>query len=214
LRTGRDLEYPLPTRMSETRLTLLPDPHFAALRPHLAGHLREVAESISPANFASLLDETMKRELQYAFQQVGASEGTVWIVEAESEALVPAFNTGPDAHKMVNQFRQPLDSGLISMVFASEQTFLENEVWQNAKQDKALDSKLNKRTHAMIAVPFYYLGGCRGVISCVILQEAAAAEPPATRFDENGKARIRHAATLLGHLIDHKVLQAVLGTHS
>jgi hypothetical protein len=201
------------TKMTETRLTLLPDAQFAALRPQLAGRLTATAESITPANFASLLDETMQREIQFAFRQVGATEGTIWLVEAASEALVPAYNTGPHAHKMVNQFRQPLDSGLISMVFASEQPFLENEVWQNAQQDKSLDAALNVQTHAMIAVPFYFLGACRGVVSCVILKIPGAGDPPAVRFDGMAKARVQHAATLLGRLIDYSVLQAVLGTH-
>jgi hypothetical protein len=201
------------TKMTETRLTLLADSNFAGLLPELKGRLAETAKSITPANFGSLLDATMRRELHLAFDQAGASEGTVWLVEDETRALVPAFNTGPNAQKMVAQFRQPLSSGLISMVYASEQPFLENEVFQNAKQDKSLDTSLNVQTYAMIAVPFYFLDACRGVISCVVLRLPGTAEPPVVRFDETARLRVSHAATVLGRLIDYRILQATLGVH-
>jgi len=195
--------------MRETRLTLLPDSNFAGMLPELRGRLTEAGQSITPGNFVSLLDDTMRREIHLAFAQVGASEGTVWLVDGD--ALVPAYNTGPNAQKMVNQFRQPLTSGLISMVFASEQPFLENEVFQNAKQDKSLDTSLNVQTYAMIAVPFYFLEACRGVISCVVLKLPGAAEPPVVRFDEAARIRVSHTARVLGRLIDHKLLEVTLG---
>jgi len=199
------------TKMTGSRLTLLPDGNFAPLLPELKGRLAVAAKSITPGNFASLLDTTMRREIHMAFDQAGASEGTVWLVEDESRALVPAYNTGPNAQKIVNQFHQPLTSGLISMVYASEQPFLENEVFQNAKQDKSLDTSLNVQTYAMIAVPFYFLDACRGVISCIVLRQPGAAEPPVVRFDEAARLRVSHAATTMGRLIDYRVLQATLG---
>jgi hypothetical protein len=198
--------------MTESRLTLLADPNFAPVLPELKGRLATAGKSIAPANFASLLDATMRREIHLAFEQIGASEGTIWLVEGgEAPALVPAYNTGPNAEKMVNKFRQPLTSGLISMVFASEQPFLENEVFQNAKQDKSLDTSLNVQTYAMIAVPFYFLEACRGVVSCVVLRLPGAAEPPVVRFDEAARLRVSHAATTVGRLLDYRVLQSILG---
>ena len=56
---------------------------------------------------------------------------------------------------------------IVSLVAASEHPFVENNVYKNIKQDKALDEKLEKMTYAMVAVPLYFLNEVRGVISCV-----------------------------------------------
>jgi hypothetical protein len=153
----------------------------------------------------------MRRIIGLAFEDAGASEGTVWILESATESLVPSYNTGPHADKLVGKFRQPLSAGLISMVFAAEQPFLENHVFENANHDKSVDSLLRLRTYAMIAVPLYFLGACRGIISCVQLTNLSSAPPDPKGFDEGAKARVCLAAGTLGRLIDYSVLKKTLG---
>ena len=62
-------------------------------------------------------------------------------------------------------FRQPLNRGIVSTVLASEQAFIENEVYKNARHDDKLNESLAQTTFAMIVVPFYFLNECRGVVS-------------------------------------------------
>src|SRR5262249_36878765 len=153
-----------------TRVSSLPDPAFEQLRPMLAERLDRLGSSIRPEQFASLLNPLMRQVLEKGFADAGADEGTVWLLDEAGENLVPAYNNGPQASQFVGRFKQPLKAGLICMVFASEQPFMENEVWKNSRQSKLLDTQLQVRTWAMIAVPFYFLGTCRGVISCVQLK--------------------------------------------
>src|SRR5262245_878395 len=175
-----------------TRLNVLPDPAFLDLKTVLAERLERLAAGIHPAQFGSLLDPLMRQTLERGFAEAGAHEGTVWLLDQSGEFLVPAWNSGPNAARLVGQFKQPLNAGLICMVFSSEQPFLENEVWKNSKQSKLLDSMLEVQTGAMIAVPFYFLRACRGVVSCVKLTKPkgdASSRPREGRRNEGGHGR-------------------------
>jgi len=151
----------------------------------------------------------MRQIIQRGFTEAGADEGTVWLLEQAGEFLVPAWNTGPHAEQLVGKFKQPLSAGLICMVFASEQPFLENEVWKNTRQSKLLDSMLELQTNAMIAVPFYFLRGCRGVVSCVQLNKAGA--PAGPGFRPEHLAHVQRAAALLSQLVEFRLLSRTVG---
>jgi len=194
--------------MSE-RLNLLPDPAFVALQPVLAARMATLGAEIQAGQLAHLLDPLLRKILQQGFTEAGAHEGTVWLVDAAGEFLVPAFNTGPHATEMVGKFKQPLSAGLISMVFATEQPFLENEVSRNAQQSKLLDAQLQVQTQALIAVPFYLLDACRGVVSCVQLKSAGAVDPPGFRPEH--LASVQAAAALLARLIEYRLLSQTVG---
>ena len=193
------------------RLNLLPDPAFAELQPRLADQLERAAAGLQPEQFGSLLDPLMRDVLERGFAEAGADEGTVWLPDPAGENLVPAHNTGPNAAKLVGKFKQPIGAGLICMVFAAEQPFLENEVWKNAAQSKLLDSQLGVQTCAMIAVPFHFARACRGVISCVQLKQPGAARPEPPGFLPEHLARVQLAATLLSRLIELRLLGQAVG---
>lgn len=197
--------------MEDSRLTLLPDQLFTPLRPALLGRLALVGQSITAENFGSVLDETMKYVIQEAINGSGGTEGSVWLFDQASESLIIAYNTGPNSQKLAGQFKQPLSSGIVSMVFSSEQPFAKNEVFNDPGQDKTLDSLLKVRTYAMIAVPFYFLEACRGVLSCVQLVPADAENIKLSGFDENHDRAFRHAASILGSLIDHWAIRKTIG---
>ena len=197
--------------MDETRLTLLPDESFAPLLPVLRARLELVGQSIVPRNFPSILDAVMRQVMHKAIEGAGGTEGSVWLADQSSESLVIVYNTGTNSEKLVGRFNQPLDSGLISMVFASEQAFVENQVFRNSNQDKSLDSMLGLQTQAMIAIPFYFLEACRGVISCVQLTRAGSGGTSPSGFDAADEAIIRNAAVILGRLIDHWALRTTVG---
>ncbi len=195
----------------DARWTIVPDPRFAELQGALQERMMTVANSIRPENFASLLEPLTREVLRNGFAEAGAQEGTIWLPDAEAKHLVPAYNTGPNAEKMVGQFRQPLDSGLICMVFASEQPIVENEVWKNARQSKLLDNLLQVETQAMIATPFHFLRACRGVVSCVQLKHSKDSSREAAGFSFDHLTAVQRAAALCAQLIELRLLSQAVG---
>jgi hypothetical protein len=192
-----------------TRLNILPDPAFLDLKPVLAERLERIAGTLQPDQFASLLDPLMHQTIEHGLAGAGADEGTIWLLDQAGEFLVPAWNSGPHAKKLVGKFKQPLKAGLICMVFSSEQPFLENEVWKNSRQSKLLDSMLEVQTSAMIAVPFYFLRACRGVVSCVQLNRAGAPERPG--FHAEHLTHVQRATAILSQLVELRLLSCTIG---
>jgi len=192
------------------RCNLLPERRFVELKEVLAERLAQVASSIQPETFGSLLDSLMRQVFQQGLDEAQAQEGTIWLVESAGEYLVPAYNTGPNASRMVGKFRQPLSAGLICMVFATEQPFVENAVYENAQQSKLLDNFLHAETCSLIAVPFYFLKSCRGVISCVQLRPPDAQEPDPPGFGPHDLAAIQCASSVLTRLIEYRLLSSTI----
>ena len=196
--------------MTPERLTLLPDPQFVALRPQLAQRLERAAQAITPANFGHFCDGAMQRVLRTALLQAQASEGSLWLLDPAKEHLVIVFNTGPDSAQVMG-FQQPLKAGLVSMVVATQQPFMENEVFKNTQQDKTLDRKLGKRTEAMIVVPLFFANDCRGVLSAVRLAQGAEQAGASAAFTAEHLVQMQFAAELLERLIDLKLLSITTG---
>lgn len=196
------------------RNRIVPEPEFAALRGKLVERLALVGAWVQPDNFAALLDPLMRQVLQQGFDEARADEGTVWLLDETGQHLVPAFNTGPHANRLVGKFRQPLDAGLICMVFANEQPFVENEVPANTQQSKLLDATLGVQTQALIAVPFYFLNACRGVVSCVRLSrpEGCSFLPPG--FDPAALNSIQRVAAVVSRLVESRLIGSTIGWSS
>jgi hypothetical protein len=196
-----------------TRLNLLPDPRLEPLQGELQARVRAVGAMLDQETFRDVFDPLMRATLQVGFANAGAHEGTVWLVDRARENLVPVHNTSGDPEGFLRKVgAQPLSRGLISGVFQREQAFCENEVHRHAAHDKRVDRTLGLVTAAMIAVPFYFAQEIRGVISCVQLVPADAApadEPPG--FPPESLRSVQHAAEVLGRLVDHALLGALLG---
>jgi len=196
------------------RTNICPDPRFADMKADLMDRLARVAASVQPENFASLMDPLMQDTLQRGFVEAGAHEGTVWLLDRSGEFLLPAYNTGPNAERFVGRFKQPLNAGLICMVFASEQPFVESEVHKNCHQSRLLDKTLGVQTYALVAVPFYYLGACRGVVSCVQLKNSAHSETDPAGFTSTALKAVHGAATTLSRLLELRLISLTLGLAS
>ncbi len=188
----------------------MPEPQFAERKQVLAERMAGVAKAVTSENFASLLDPLMREVLQQGFSAAGAHEGTLWLLDSNAQNLVPAYNTGPNSQKIVGHFRQPLTSGVISMVLASEQPFIENEVFNNTQQSKLLDAALQVQTYALIAVPFYFLKNCRGVVSCVQLKTPRSETHVPPGFAPSALLSIQTATTLVSRLLEYRVLSSTV----
>ena len=193
-----------------TRLNILPDERFVPLRGALAERLEAVGEGIHPENFAALCDGMVRYLLEQALMQAGAHGGLIWLLDAEKESLVPSYGIGPASEPLVLQHQQPIREGIVSMVMMSEQPFCENEVYRNAHHSKMVDEKLHQQTFAMIVVPFYFLRQCRGVISCVQVQDVAADTPPPDGFQVDDLRTMQRFAAILTELLDYRLLRQTI----
>jgi hypothetical protein len=70
---------------------------------------------------------------------------------------------------------------------------------------------LQVQTCAMIAVPFYFLRACRGVVSCVQLKRLNSTEPDPPGFRPEHLARVQLAAALLSRLIEFRLVGQAVG---
>jgi len=200
--------------MQTRSTTFLPDERFAALQSALEQRVASMCDSIAPAHFCEFLDPLMRMVFTQGIRRVGAHEGTIWLLDDEHENLVAALNSGPCADTFVGQFKQPLSSGMISMVCASEQPVCENEVYQSQLHDKTLDRTLRVLTCAMIAVPLYFARQLQGVVSAVILKPADDAVPDPPGFSAENLREVQLMTDVLTRLIDHRLLAMAVGWES
>ena len=190
---------------------MLTDDRLDVLRPVIDARVKAAAELVSEAPFEEFFDRTMRDQLVQALAGAQAHEGTLWLLDTTRSFLVPRFNSGPNAEQFVGSYRQSLRSGMISMVVATEQPVCENEVHRNEQQDKSLDQKLGLSTCAMLAVPLYFAGELRGVISAVQLQAAAVSAPEPPGFTVENLATLQLAASVLSRMIEHQLMSLALG---
>jgi hypothetical protein len=194
-----------------TRFLLLPDRELSSHAAKLETALEGAAKLINAKNFADFAGVAALHVLRQSLHALGADEGTIWLLSPQEDALVPVFNTGPQADEWVGCFQQPLDEGLISMVFASEQPYCENETWQDTRHSKKLDQKLGLTTRAMVAVPFGFAGATRGVLSAVQLCSATETAPASGSFGPESLEKMILCAHLLGALFELRCLNTLFG---
>lgn len=188
---------------------MLPSPEFERLAPVLSERMQRTAAVLHSGGLEDFLDLTMKDLLRRAFQNADAHEGAVWLVDTDSRHLVISHAWGKNATRVMG-YQQPLTSGLVSMVFATEQPFCENQIYANRLQDKELDEQLGMLTCSMIAVPLVYARGLRGVVSCIKAKDSAEAPDPPD-FPPNALSEIQFAAHLLGKLIEFELVGVITG---
>lgn len=190
---------------------VLPDTRLSALRGIVATRMGEAAVALSEGAFEEIFDATMRGAFLEGLAQAGAHEGTVWLLDPTENFLVPRFNTGPHAENFVGVFRQPLQTGMISMVVVTEQPICENEVHKHARHDPRLDQQLGLVTCAMLAVPLYFSGQLRGVISAVKLKQAESTARDPRGFSPQSLRALQLTADVLERLIEHELLTLSLG---
>jgi len=163
--------------------------------------------SNSPRDLVGLLDPISMELLRDAFERVGGCEGTVWIADSEETHLVAVYNSGVDAESLLG-FQQPIGSGIISMVYAQQQPYCENDILASRGHDDTLDRKIADYSRAMIVVPFYFAFALRGVISCVQLKESDGSAHGFTSADVQQLARV---GNVVERLINENLLSSILG---
>lgn len=193
--------------MIGARTKLLRSPDFVQTGRDLEEQLETWIASSDPFALVELLDEHLIHLLGDVFERVGGCEGTVWLADRSEGNLVAVYNSGIDAESLIG-FEQPIGTGIISMVFSQQQPYCENEISSSAGHDDTLDKKISKHTTAMIAVPFYFAFGLRGVISCVQLEESPTSKEG---FSSSDVAELGNVSNIIERLINEALLTSALG---
>ncbi len=172
-------------------------------------------QAIEPTALAALhtkSDPLVLHYLDLGLRQIQADEGTLWLINQEESHLVPVYNSGPNAESILERHRQPLDEGLIGMVFVNGQSMVENDTHLNENQSKRLDRMLGLRTRSLIAVPYHLFGKRLGVASFVQLDDPGAKQPLEGRsFNPNHLEEAENLISLIARLTEHAVLGDILG---
>ncbi len=104
----------------------------------------------------------------------GADQGALWLVDDWKHELRPCFSSAADSDRFLQEIRQPLSSGLISMVFFTEDAICESHVASRSELCWDIDSRLGAGTQAMVAIPIFFAQRCRGIFSAVIFSSVAS----------------------------------------
>jgi hypothetical protein len=197
--------------MPVRRFNVLPEEGFAPMRTAVIARLRDAARRACGESFTALFQGNPQRLLAECFSRIEADEGTVWLVDYADSKLVPRFNSGPRANEIIGALRQPLDRGMVSMVFASAQSVCENDVYRNELQDKTVDRTLGQVTCAMLVVPLMFGREQRGVVSAVKLKTPDSGLPDPVGFSSEDLRYCELIVSTMGCLLEAKLLELCLG---
>ena len=142
--------------------------------------------------------------LRDAVTATDADDGALWLVDDLKRELRPCFSIGQHCEIFLNEIRQPLTSGLISMVFFTEDSICEAEVGSRSEYCPDVDSRLGAKTKAMIAIPVFFAQRCRGVFSAVLF-EASSKTKHKEAFLHSDFEKLSQACTIWSELIDSQL---------
>jgi hypothetical protein len=147
--------------------------------------------------------------LRDAVIAVDADQGALWLVDDLKRDLRPCFSIGEHSDFFLREIRQPLSSGLISMVFFTEDSICESEVGSRSEYCPDVDSRLGAKTKAMIAIPVFFAQRCRGVFSAVLFDVNPKTSNKET-FLHSDFDTLSQAATLWSELMDSQLAGFVM----
>ncbi len=169
--------------------------------------LARAAGSVTPEEFKTLLGDPGRAMLRATMESVEGDSTSIWLADLAEKHLV-VTHSFPD--ESLVGWKQPVTEGLTSLVFASEQSLCENNVYQNAHHSKRVDDAMDQVTCALIATPFYFGGALQGVVSCVQLKNGREADDP-SGFSARDLGRIRRLSTVLERLVNYRLLTTLIG---
>ena len=185
---------------------LLPDPELEELGDRVTRALERYAKRLRPAEFRGLIDAPSQSVLHEIRTDIAADSAGIWIVDENRENLVFAV-TEPDDGRILGR-EQPLSEGFISLVFASEQPICENRVSEDERHSKRIDAAVGETTEAMIAVPFYFGGVLRGVVSTVRWGGGCSSGEP---FSLEDLKSMQRASAVIERLVNHALIEIIFG---
>lgn len=171
----------------------------------LAARLREmIARSIAlltPVEARGLITPLMADSFADTLRTIGADGGTLWLSCPREAALEAVFN--PLEPEIAGK-RQPLVSGVISLVLGTGEAFLVTDLTTDERYSPAIDHAMGRTTRSMIAVPFAPAGETRGVLTAVRFEDGG-------EFHRADAAVLRRSSEVLSTLFATSIADKLVG---
>jgi DNA-directed RNA polymerase specialized sigma24 family protein/putative methionine-R-sulfoxide reductase with GAF domain len=187
-------------RRNEHEALIVRDPALSGSAARLNECARRSLEIMQPSEAAGLVTPTMADLFADLLDHIRADGGTLWLLCPGTAALEAVFN--PLEPEIAGK-RQPLASGIISLVLATGETACVSGVPDHNRHSPGIDMVLGKTTHSMIAVPFLLEGTIRGVLTAVRFSEDGG-------FGDRETAVIGRCAEILAKLMVQNLAGAIM----
>jgi DNA-directed RNA polymerase specialized sigma24 family protein len=187
-------------RRDERGALIVRDPALEGSAARLTACARRSLEIMQPSEAAGLVTPTMAALFADLLDHIRADGGTLWLLCPGTAALEAVFN--PLEPEIAGK-RQPLASGIISLVLATGESACVSNVADHTRHSPGIDMVLGKTTHSMIAVPFLLEGAARGVLTAVRFTEDGG-------FGDRETAVIGRCAEILSKLMVGNLAGAIM----
>lgn len=188
-------------RRNEREALLVRDPALSGTSARLTECVQRSLEIMQPSEAAGLVTPAMAALVADLLELIRADGGTLWLLCPGTAALEAVFN--PMEPEIAGK-RQPLASGIISLVLATGEAACVSSVPDHTRHSPGIDMALGKTTRSMIAVPFLLGGSARGVLTAVRFTEDEG-------FGDRETAVIGRCAEILAKLMVQNLASAILG---
>jgi DNA-directed RNA polymerase specialized sigma24 family protein len=190
-------------RTEANRAVVVSDHALEGLGARLADHIGKTLDILRPAEVTGLVSPLMSQLFADTLRWIAADGGTLWWACPGEAFLEAVFN--PLEPEIAGK-RQPLASGIISLVIATSETIRVDAADSHHRHSPAIDSALGKSTRSMIAVPFSVRGRVCGVLTAVRLGMADPFAPADT-------VALERQASALAALLDAGLSARITGGH-
>jgi len=178
------------------RLVIVPDPALEAAGTHLTAKLSAITPEITADHLPQFLGTQALRCLGWAVAEFPAAELILWGADGPGHAVAWSSDNHPERAQADG------DEGLIARVAGSQRSAAEVAYDLQAAEWTNLERLRGATISAMGASPVILFGTTVAVLSRVFFGNAGPAAPPAD------------AASLLGRLIEDRLIRATLGMES
>lgn len=179
---------------------LLRDASFDGMAANLTECMRHAAQILKPCEVRKLLTPLMIDGFADSLHALRADGGTLWLCSPGEAVLEAVFN--PLEPEIIGK-RQPLVSGIVSLVMATSESIRVDEVSHHRDYSPAVDSALGRSTRSMLAVPFRWMNSTRGVLTAVRFD--------AGPFQDQETKKLERHAQLLELQLCHELQAGILG---
>ena len=187
---------------------LQPVPALAEHTAEIEIHLERCAVNLQPEDLREMLGKAGREMVAVTVAALKVDSASIWLADRGRTRLIVS-HVYPKDEALMNRAK-PIGEGLVSLVLQSEQPLCENQVYSNAAHSRQTDEALGKVTCAMLAVPLHAGGEVCGVLSCVRMKDSADAPDPPS-FSSANLARMRRLSKGIEHLLNYRMLSAILG---
>ncbi len=126
------------------------------------------------SEFHHALGGSSREILREAAVRIRADEASIWIRSDDGGEMVLTLNSGPESDSMELRVRQPINEGIISLVYRDGKPVLENALFAHRSYSPKVDISEGQSTHYIAAVPLLLDDCIIGVISAVQITTSSA----------------------------------------